>query len=325
MRGATARPRFWRFLVLAVILQAVPAIVSASSLLWINLACVYAVAAVGLNVIFGLGGLLSVGQAGVMAVGGYMTILIFGEDVGLVPAVLLACVGGAAASLLIGLVGARVKTHYFVLASLAVAETIVIVINNETELTGGANGMAIKAPPVIAGFNLLDPVHFFHIASVVVLLAAYLADALRASRGGLALSAMTMNEHAAMASGVSPLGVRALATAVGGVLGALGGAMLALLSGYLGPQDFHLATAALLLLIVVVAGRGRNGSVVLAAVLLTWLSQGLLTLQSVGQLVYGMALILLLVFAPEGIYGAAEWMRKGLRSRSGRRTNPRWR
>jgi branched-chain amino acid transport system permease protein len=306
----SGRPRFLRFVAFAVIVQAVPGIVSDSNLLTINLACVYAVAAVGLNIIFGLGGLISIGQAGVMAVGGYATILLFGKSVGLAVALLAACVGGALTSAVMGLVGARVKTHYFVLASLAIAEVIVLVATNATSLTGGSNGTALAGIPVVAGLNLTTTHGFFRFGSILVLIAVYLADALRASRGGLGLSALTMNEYLAVSSGVDPRISRALATTVGGVFGGLAGGMLALLDGYLGPASFDLGTATLLLLIVIVAGRAGNGSVVVAALILTFLSNGFLTNPTVGQLAYGIGLIALIIVAPDGLYGAAAWGRR---------------
>lgn len=306
----TGRPLVLRFVVLAAIAQLVPEIVSASNLLTINLACVYAVGAVGLNLIFGLGGLISIGQGAVMAVGGYTTILLFGHSLGLAGGLLVACLGGGVASVAMGLVGARVKTHYFVLASVAFAEVIVLVATTATGLTGGSNGTALAGAPVVAGLQLTTASGFFHAASVVVLIVVYLADALRVSRGGLGLAALTMNEYLAVSVGVNPQGSRALATAVGGVFGGLAGGMLALLDGYLGPQNFDIPTATLLLLMVVVAGRAGNGSVVIAALILTFLSNGLLTSPAVGQLVYGIGLILAIIVAPEGVYGVTEWGRR---------------
>jgi ABC-type branched-subunit amino acid transport system permease subunit len=311
------RPRFLRFVALGVVVQAIPGMISDSTLLTVDLACVYAVGAVGLNVIFGLGGLVSIGQAAVMAVGGYALILLFGKTLGLPLALLIACAGGALTSMAMGFVGARVKTHYFVLASLAFAEVIVLVATNATGLTGGSNGTGLLGTPTIAGLQLTTTPGFFHFGSVVVLVVVYLADALRASRAGLGLSALTMNEYLGLSSGVSPHWSRGLATAVGGVFGGLAGAMLALLDGYLGPQSFSLDAATILLLMVIVAGRAGNGSVVVAALILTFLSQGLLTNPAVGQLAYGIGLIVLVIVAPEGLYGAAEWARKlAVRSRA---------
>jgi branched-chain amino acid transport system permease protein len=305
----SSRPRFTRVVVIAAVLQVVPLLVSNTTLLTIDNACIYALAAIGLNIIFGMGGLISIGQAGVMAVGGYAAMIVFNHSLGIGPALLVACCFGGVTSLLMGLVGARVRTHYFILASLAIAEAILLVATNASGLTGGGNGQALAGEGVILGFNLSSIDGFFRVGSVLVLVGVYLADALRSSRLGLGLSALTMNEHMALASGVNPHSARAVATGVGGVFAAVAGAFLAFLDGYLGPQDFDISTATLLLLIVVVGGRARNGSIVLAAVIMTFLSQGFLTLEAVGQLIYGLGLIILIIFAPSGLYGIAKWLR----------------
>ncbi len=321
-RGAVpgrSRPLLVRLIAVGCVAELlVPGALSPTNLLTVNLGCTYAVAALGLWIVFGLGGFVSIAQAAVMAVGGYVLILLFGPHVGLVVGLLLAMLAGAAVSALTGVVGARVKSHYFILISLAIAETVTLVITNATSLTGGANGAALKAQATLLGLNLGTPVGFFRAAAVAVLAAVYLADSLRASRGGLALRAQVVDEYLALASGVAIGRYRILATAVGGAFAGFAGGMLAVLDAYLGPQNFGLDTAILLLLMVVIAGTGRGGSVVVSALVLTWLSQGLLTLTSTGKLIYGVGLIVLIIFAPEGLGGvprAAGRLLGGLRRR----------
>jgi branched-chain amino acid transport system permease protein len=297
------RPLVVRMIAAALIAQVIPGIVSGSNLLTLNLACTYAVAAVGLSILFSLGGLISVAQGAVMAVGGYCLLLLFGPTVGLPLALMIAAAAGAAASAVIGLVGARVRSHYFILISLALAEAINLVITNATSLTGGANGLPLKASPALLGLNLTSAPDFFRAAVVVVFIAVYLADSLRASRAGLALRAQNVDEYLALASGVSIARYRVLATIVGGAFGGLAGGMVGILDGYLGPQNFGLDTGVLLLLMVVIAGTGRSGSVVVSALVLTWLTDGLLTLTSTGKLIYGVGLIALIVFVPDGLGG----------------------
>jgi len=306
-RGVPGRQRalFTRLVAVTLVVQLVPGFISSPNLLTLNLACTYAVAAVGLSIIFTLGGFISVAQAAVMATGGYVFILLFGPGVGLPVALLLACLGGAAVSALMGFAGARVKSHYFILISLAIAETISLVLTNASDLTGGANGVGLKAPASIAGLELAVPLDYFRCISVLVVVSAYLADSLRASRAGVALRAQSVDEYLALAAGVTVGRYRILATAVGGAFGGIAGGMLAILDSYLGPQNFALDTAILLLLMVVIAGTGRAGSVIVSALVLTFLSQGLLTLTSTGKLIYGLGLIALIIFAPDGLGGVA--------------------
>jgi branched-chain amino acid transport system permease protein len=318
VRGRT-RPRLLRLLIVAGAVElVVPELLSSPNLLTANLACTYAIAAIGLSIVFTLGGLVSVAQAAIMAVGGYAFILLFGDSVGLVVGLALATLAGAAASALTGAIGARVKSHYFILVSLAIAQIVTIVITNASNVTGGANGTALKAPATFAGFQLSLPQDYFAVAVVLMFLAVYVADSLRASRSGLALRARVLDEYLTLASGISIGRYRILGTAVGGALAGLAGAMLAISDSYLGPQNFGLDIAILLLLMVVIAGTGRSGSVVIAALILTFLSQGLLTLTGAGKLIYGVGLVLLIMFAPESLGAVAGRLPHTLRRLPGR-------
>lgn len=304
------RPSLSRFILFAVLVQAIPGVLSSTNVFILDLALAYAVAAIGLNVILGLGGLVSIAQASVMALGAYAFTIALGHHMSTPLCALIAAISGSLLSMAMGLLGSRLKTHYFILASLVFAEVTLLLINNSTGLTGGANGLPVIGDGLAT--TLSDPSTFLRVGFVVVLLVAYLADALRSSRFGLAMSAVTMNEVTGLASGVSPLSTQVVATTVGGFFGAIAGAMLALLDGYIGPSDFGLDTAALLLVIVVVGGRARSGSIVMAAIALTYLSHGLASFQGYGQLTYGVGLIALLIFAPNGIYGIAAQLRSRL-------------
>lgn len=306
------RPLLTRLIAVVLLVQVVPGLVSGPNLLTLNLACVYAMAAIGLSIVFSLGGFVSVAQAAVMAVGGYILILLFGPTVGFPVALLLAGLGGALVSALTGIVGARVKSHYFILISLALAETIQLVITNATSVTGGANGVGLKAPASVLGLDLGLPTDYFRFITILTFVVIYLADSLRASRAGLALRAQTVDGYLALAAGVAIGRYRIMATAIGGVFAGLAGGMVAIRDGYLGPQNFGLDTSILLLLMVVIAGTGRAGSVVVSALILTFLSQGLLTLTSTGTLIYGMGLIVLIIFAPEGLGGLPRLARGAL-------------
>jgi branched-chain amino acid transport system permease protein len=298
------RPLLVRLLLTACVVEVVvPDLLSPPDLLTFNLGCTYALAAIGLSLIFSLGGFVSVAQAAIMASGGYTLILLFGDSVSLKEGLLLAIAAGAAVSALTGVIGARVRSHYFILVSLAIAQIVTLVITNATSVTGGANGAALKGPASLVGLQLGVPEDYFRAIVVLVAVTAYVADSMRASRSGLALRARVVDQYLALSSGIAAGPYRILATGVGGAMAGLAGGMLAVRDSYLGPQNFGLDTAILLLLMVVIAGSGRSGSVVVSALILTFLSQGLLTLTGTGKLIYGLGLILLIIFAPESLGG----------------------
>lgn len=282
-------------------------LVGQSTMLTLDLACVYAIAALGLNVIFGLGGLLSIAQAAIMAVGAYTLAIATQHSVGFVPAVLLGCVGGAVASAITGIVGVRVRSHYFILASLALAEGIVLVITNQQGLTGGSNGLAVVGASTFLGLQFFDPGDFFLLAAPLVFFVAYLVECLRASRFGLALKTASADEYLASAAGMAANRYRVAATIVGGACAGLAGALLATLNAYIGPQDFGLDTAILLLMMIVLGGVGSNLGTLVAAVVLTYITHGLLTLTNSGTLVYGAVTLGLLLLLPGGLAAAGRW------------------
>jgi len=290
----------------AVVTAVASTALSGTNLLTFDLAVVYAIAALGLNVIFGLGGLLSIAQAAIMAVGAYGLMLTLNhQQVGVLPALVLAAFVGAVASGITGVIAMRIRSHYFILASVALAVGVLLVITNERGTTGGSNGLGLAAFPTVLGLSPSDPHDFLLLVVPVAGLVWYLASSLRDSRLGIALHAIRSDDYLALSSGMPINRCRLWATVVGGAFGGLAGGLLALLNGYIGPQDFGLDTAVLLLLMVVFGGASSNGGTVVAALILTALTQGLLSVTTIGELVYGVAIVVLLLFARNGLSGLA--------------------
>lgn len=297
-------------------------VLSGPDLLTFDLAAVYAVGAIGLNVIYGLGGLLSIAQAATMAVGAYTLVLTLNHwSVGVVPAMMLASLLGALSSGITGLLSIRVRSHYFILASIALAEGVVLIITNDIALTGGSNGLALARGAILYGLSLTNPHGFVLVAGPLTGLVWYLAASLRESRFGIALHAARSDDYLALASAIPVNRYRLWATVVGGAFGGLAGGMLALLDGYIGPQEFGVESAVLLLLMVVFGGAASNGGTVVAAIVLTVITQRLITVTSIGDLVYGVAIIALLIFAKDGLSGlgqvlcrqGSKWLSPGIR------------
>jgi len=293
---------------------------SPATLYLIALMAVYALASLGLNILFGLGGMLSLAQAAVMAVGGYTSALLSIKlEWPFVAALVCGAVSGALVSALASVASLRVATHYFVLVTLAVAESISLILVNEDELTGGFNGLFGIPPITIAGLNVSQPWPLAALMIIVLFFGWYIADAFRASRAGFATVASGADPQMALASGINIPRVRIIAGAVGGVYAGVAGALFAGLLQFLGPSDFDLSKTLLFLLIVVIGGLGSNAGTIVAAVVLTYLSQGLLQLRQVSPLVYGVAIMVLLVVMPHGLAGIAQKVVAVLRVGSGKR------
>jgi branched-chain amino acid transport system permease protein len=278
-----------------------------SGLYLVALMAVYAIAALGLNVMFGMGGMLSLAQAATMAVGGYTSALSV-TRLGL-PFLLSMLVGAMCAAVIsafASLTAMRVATHYFVLVTLALAETISLFLVNQETLTGGFDGLPGIPPLVIGGVDLSGPWPLAATMMAVMFLAWYVADAFRASRTGYAAVASSDDPQIAMACGISIARARLVAGTVGGVYAGIAGALFGQVLLFLGPSDFGLDKALLFLLVVVIGGLGTNVGTVVAAFALTYLSQGFLQLREIGPLVYGVGIMVILVAAPNGIAGIAQ-------------------
>ncbi len=289
--------------VLGALLIWLPSIVPEARLQVINLAFIYGIAAIGLNIIFGLSGLLSIAQGAVMGVGAYGFVFAAGAALGVVPSMVLACILSALISGLTGLASARTKSHYFVLLTLALAEALNLLIVNNPDLTGGSNGIPLAAMPMLLGWDLSSARTLYFLVLPLLLASWYLADCFKRARPGLALRALNTDEYLALMAGVATGRARFHATAIGGGFAGLAGALLAIDDAYIGPQNFDLDTASLLLLMIVLGGPGSNAGTVVAATILTMLLQGTLMLTSVGQLIYGLAIIVLIILAPGGLAG----------------------
>jgi branched-chain amino acid transport system permease protein len=297
-RRVVAYVAFW------AVLLAVPTLLgSDATLQTINLAFIYGIAALGLNIIFGLSGLLSIAQAAMMGVGAYALAFAMARSLGILPSVALACMAGALISGLTGLASARIRSHYFILLTLALAQALVLLDQNNPDLTGGSNGMPLQGPTQLFGFELSTADGLFYVAMPLLLLSWYLADAFKRSRPGLALRALNTDEYLALMAGVATGRARFYATLIGGAFAGLAGALLALDDVYIGPQNFDLDTSSLLLLIVVLGGPGSNAGTIAAAVVLTVLLQGTLMMTTIGLLIYGLAIVVLIIVAPGGLAG----------------------
>jgi branched-chain amino acid transport system permease protein len=309
-RLARLRP-LWYPLGFVLVLLGVRAFVQTPSALYmVGLMAVYAVGALGLNLMFGMGGMLSLAQAAIMAVGGYASALTM-TKLGLpfLLSLVIAAVLSAVFSVIASLSALRVATHYFVLVTLGVAQIISLFLINQQSLTGGFDGLSGIPPLAIGGLDLSSPWMMAVVTLAVLFLGWYGADAFRSSRAGYAAVASSDDPQVAMACGISIARARMVAATIGGMYAGVAGAFFAELLQFLGPSDFGLDKSLLFLLIVVIGGLGSNAGTVVAAVVLTYLSQGLLQLRAVGPLVYGLGIMVILVAVPNGFAGIVHRVR----------------
>jgi branched-chain amino acid transport system permease protein len=268
-----------------------------------TLALIYCVFALGLQLLTGYAGQLSLGQAAFFGVGAYASALL-AIDLRLpfwiaapVATVIAAMLGACLAPL------TRLRGHYLAVATLGFGEIVYLVLVNWADVTRGPFGLLNIPPPAIGGLILATPFQYYYLALAAMAAAYALVARLShdGSRFGRGLRAIRQNELAAVAVGVSPPRYKVQAFVISAALAGLAGGLFAHFDGYLNPNEFRLDTSILVLLMVVVGGLGRTGGAVLGAILLVFASEYLRFLKEYRMLVYGLGLIACMMFLPGGL------------------------
>lgn len=262
------------------------------------------IAALGVNIVLGFAGLVSVAHAAIMALGAYTSALAMSRlHLPFALAFLLACAEGGLISGLVGMLGNRVRPNYFLLITVGIHQATFVLIVNTDWLTGGPTGL-FDVPAASLGPWMFDTDRSFYLFEVpTFVLALFFAQRLRSSKAGRAMTALRQDDRAAMLIGVNVNRYRAIAMAVGGIYLAASGSLFAHLIGFLGPESFSLNLALLLTLMVVAGGIGSNLGVLISVVGLEVVTENLHAAGTSWVLYYGLLIMVLLVIAPRGLAG----------------------
>lgn len=267
------------------------------------------IAAIGLNLLTGYAGQVSLGQGALVALGSYVTALL------MVDAKLsfwIAGLAGMAVATLAGVAMAlpalRLSTWYFALVTLTFAQVVTDLLVEWRGLTRGFSGVVGIAPPTIFG-HALAPAELHGVVCICVVLAFLATRNIVRSRFGCGMVAARDNPLAATASGISLLRIKLFAFAVSAALAGLAGAFFAVQKTVITPEDFGADFSIFFLLMIVVGGLGTLWGPVVGTLIFFLLPEMLGALQSWRVLVYGVVLLALMVFAPHGVMGMAMWRR----------------
>jgi branched-chain amino acid transport system permease protein len=270
----------------------------------INMILINGIITIGLYVIFGLTGIFSVAQAAFWGIGAY-TAALLSTKLGFPwwAGFLIAPVVAAFFGILLGAPTLRLKTHYLTMATIGFAEVVRQVEVNWMGLTDGPNGIRnIPAPDL--GFIVLNtPRKYFFLGLAILALVVLLASRLRGSRLGRGMQAIRDDGLAADAMGVKLTYLKILAFAVSAAFAGLAGAMYAHLVGYISPDVFSLEVAVQVLAMLLIGGRSSVAGAVLGAAVVTILPELLRGLQTWWAIIYGLVVLAILAFAPDGFVG----------------------
>ena len=316
--------------ILAVVVVIVPFTASSSLMNIAVFAMIFALPAIGLSLLMGLAGQVSLGQAAFFAIGAYThAILLQKFEVHGVVAAIGGVIAAMLAALLVGLPMLRLRGHYLALATLGLGFIVMIAVR-EWDFTGRTTGIYGFGRPEVFGIPIDNNGLFFWFVAPFVIIGLILALNLTRSRAGRALSAVNDSELAAESLGVNTYALRVKVFTLSAGFAGLGGVFYAYQVQIVSPQvaEFHVSVE--LLLMVVIGGLGSVWGALAGAFIVELLSEGLRDLipaiipgatGEVQLIGYGLVLILVILLLPGGLYQAVRTIWAAIRGRAGRRAD----
>jgi branched-chain amino acid transport system permease protein len=294
--------RYAQVLLLLAVVAVLPLLFPSSfylrvaALVWIS-----ALAAIGLNILVGYAGQVSLGQAGFLGIGAY-AVAVGPAHLGLHP--LVAMVAGATlAGVIAYIVGKpilRLRGYYLAIATLGFGLLVALVLTSEGAWTGGPDGMSV-ARPVLFGWRISGAETWYWISGLFMVAGAFLALNLLDSPSGRSLRALHDSEVAAMSLGVDVATKKLAAFVLAAVYAAVAGSLLALMNGFITPDAAGFLHSIEIITMVVIGGMGSVLGCVVGAAFLVMLPQTLTFLHDYEHAVLGLLIMVFMVLLPRGI------------------------
>jgi branched-chain amino acid transport system permease protein len=329
-------------LLIAVALIALPFALTMVGTAWVritNLAILYALLSLGLNIVVGFAGLLDLGYIAFYAVGAYTYALLASPHFNIhLPWWVILPIGASIACLfgvLLGTPTLKLRGDYLAIVTLGFGEIVRIFLNNLSEpfnLTNGPKGITTIDPVRIGPIDFGNPSHlgpllvseatkyyFFLLVVLLVVIAVNLR--LQDSRIGRAWEAIREDELAARAMGINTRNMKLLAFAMGASFGGVAGGMFSAIQAFISPESFILTESVMVLSMVVLGGMGNIWGVILGAILLSFVPEilrytveplqrftfgrSLIDPEVIRMLLFGLAMVVMMLFRPAGLLPSA--------------------
>jgi len=331
---------FWvGVMLVAVALLALPFVLASVGTAWVritNLAILFILLSLGLNIVVGFAGLLDLGYIAFYAVGAYTYALLASPHFGLhLPFWVILPIGAAVACVFGVLLGAptlKLRGDYLAIVTLGFGEIVRIFLNNLSQpvnLTNGPQGVTLIDPFTVGNFSFArsetllgltfsGPVKYYYLLMLVLLAVIVINLRLEDSRIGRAWIAIREDEVAAQAMGINTRNIKLLAFAMGASFGGIAGGMFSAMQGFISPESFVLVESIMVLSMVVLGGMGNIGGVIVGALLLSFVPEVLrytvepvqravfgrmlIEPEVIRMLLFGLALVLMMLYRPAGIW-----------------------
>jgi branched-chain amino acid transport system permease protein len=323
----------------AAALLVLPFVLASVGTAWVritNLAILFIFLSLGLNIVVGFAGLLDLGYIAFYAVGAYTYALLASPHFGLhLPFWIILPIGAALACLFGVLLGAptlKLRGDYLAIVTLGFGEIVRIFLNNLSQpvnLTNGPQGVTLIDPFTIGNFSFArsetflgltfsGPIKYYYLLMLVLLAVIVINLRLENSRIGRAWVAIREDEVAAQAMGINTRNIKLLAFAMGASFGGIAGGMFSAMQGFISPESFVVVESIMVLSMVVLGGMGNIGGVVIGALLLSFVPEVLrytvepaqravfgrmlIEPEVIRMLLFGLALVLMMLYRPAGIW-----------------------
>jgi branched-chain amino acid transport system permease protein len=279
-------------------------------------AAVLVLVAIGLNVVVGQAGLLDLGYVGFYAIGAYVAALFTSKDSLLhklpyLATLPLAMVVTMFFGLILGTPTLRLRGDYLAIVTLGFGEIVRLLATIIPALRGTVGFSGIGHPPGTQAngqpiFSVSNGTPWYWLAVTIIIVILLFVGNLERSRVGRAWVAIREDEDAAQMMGVPTFTFKLWAFAIGAAIGGLSGALFAGQNGFQNNQDFGVNFSVLYLCAVILGGSGNKVGVMIGAFIVSYIPDRFNFLGSQKYLVFGVALIVLMIFRPQGLLGARQ-------------------
>ena len=326
-----APPRYWLVLIVFVFFAGLPTVVTSfQSLEWTEV-MIFAIAIMGLNILVGYSGQISLGHGAFMAIGAYTSaILIHRYNLGYLATIPIAGLVAGLVGFVLGIPALRLSPLYLALATFALAVVTPSLIKRPEKLTNGVQGILLLPPQppqlaqdafaaVTGGPPMTSDQWLYYVSFIAAAILFWVAWNIVRHRPGRALRAIRDGEVAAASFGVNVAGYKTLAFGVSAFYAGVAGGLFALVTGFVSPDSFPVALSFQLLVGAVIGGLASIPGPLVGGIVTFWLpivssqfvstqpwvpDQVALVFKNAGPAVtYGVLLILIMIFAPNGLVG----------------------
>jgi branched-chain amino acid transport system permease protein len=304
--------RYTGILLLVLILLSLPQLLGLFLSEVLTIVGLYVLLGLGLNIVVGYAGLLDLGYVAFFAIGAYTTGVLTSPELGFFhltfwEALPFAIVLGILAGVMLGIPVLKMRGDYLAIATLGFGEIIRILVLSDflRPWLGGAQGIGKIPKPSIAGFEFAGPPQIYYLIIAGCLLVIFISLRLRDSRLGRAWMAVREDEDVAQAMGINLVTTKLLAFATGAGFSALSGAVFASKLGSVYPHSFNVMISINIVCLIIVGGMGSIPGVIVGAAALVGLPELLREFAEYRLLVYGAALVVMMLVRPEGLWPEA--------------------